>query len=157
MIPTSMTRSTSRKACTWRVSLLCDIVALGLPVSTEALDPITPQYLQDLIAWSAIGARTTESQTHREMASGLSSAVGFKNGTDGSLTVAVNALKSASRPHRFLGINSQGQVSVFDTRGNRLWPRGAARWLQRAPTTTRCTFACARGAGRSGIADQHHG
>jgi 3-deoxy-7-phosphoheptulonate synthase len=99
--------------------LLCDIVALGLPVSTEALDPITPQYLQDLIAWSAIGARTTESQTHREMASGLSSAVGFKNGTDGSLTVAVNALKSASRPHRFLGINSQGQVSVFETRGNR--------------------------------------
>jgi 3-deoxy-7-phosphoheptulonate synthase len=99
--------------------LLADIVDLGLPVATEALDPISPQYLQDLIAWSAIGARTTESQTHREMASGLSSAVGFKNGTDGGLTVAVNALRSASRPHRFLGINSQGQVSVFTTRGNR--------------------------------------
>lgn len=98
--------------------LLCDIVELGLPVATEALDPISPQYLQDLIAWSAIGARTTESQTHREMASGLSSAVGFKNGTDGGLAVAMNALKSASRPHRFLGINSQGQVSVFTTRGN---------------------------------------
>jgi 3-deoxy-7-phosphoheptulonate synthase len=98
--------------------LLCDIVELGLPVSTEALDPITPQYLQDLISWSAIGARTTESQTHREMASGLSSAVGFKNGTDGGLTVAINALKSASREHRFLGINSKGQVSVFTTRGN---------------------------------------
>ncbi len=98
--------------------LLTDIVDLGLPVATEALDPISPQYLQDLIAWSAIGARTTESQTHREMASGLSSAVGFKNGTDGGLEVAMNALKSASRPHRFLGINSQGQVSVFTTRGN---------------------------------------
>ena len=98
--------------------LLTSIVELGLPVSTEALDPISPQYLQDLISWSAIGARTTESQTHREMASGLSSAVGFKNGTDGGLTVAINALRSASRPHRFLGINSKGQVSVFTTRGN---------------------------------------
>jgi len=98
--------------------LLIDVVALGLPVSTEALDPISPQYIQDLISWSAIGARTTESQTHREMASGLSSAVGFKNGTDGGLTVAVNALGAASQSHRFLGINSQGQVSVFTTRGN---------------------------------------
>lgn len=99
--------------------LLVDIAGMGLPTATEALDPISPQYLQDLIAWSAIGARTTESQTHREMASGLSSAVGFKNGTDGSLDVAINALESASKPHRFLGINSQGQVSVFTTRGNR--------------------------------------
>ena len=98
--------------------LLLDILALGLPTSTEALDPISPQYLQDLISWSAIGARTTESQTHREMASGLSSAVGFKNGTDGGLTVATNALQSVANPHRFLGINRQGQVSVFTTRGN---------------------------------------
>lgn len=98
--------------------LLVDIASMGLPTATEALDPISPQYLQDLIAWSAIGARTTESQTHREMASGLSSAVGFKNGTDGSLEVAINALESASKPHRFLGINSQGQVAVFTTRGN---------------------------------------
>ena len=98
--------------------LLLDILDLGLPTSTEALDPISPQYLQDLISWTAIGARTTESQTHREMASGLSSAVGFKNGTDGSLTVATNALNSVAKPHRFLGINSQGQVSVFTTRGN---------------------------------------
>lgn len=98
--------------------LLLDIISLGLPASTEALDPISPQYLQDLISWSAIGARTTESQTHREMASGLSSAVGFKNGTDGGLTVATNALQSVSSPHRFLGINRQGQVSVFTTRGN---------------------------------------
>tara|TARA_R110002049_G_scaffold8612_11_gene46361 strand:- start:12193 stop:13275 length:1083 start_codon:yes stop_codon:yes gene_type:complete len=98
--------------------LLLDILDLGLPTSTEALDPISPQYLQDLITWTAIGARTTESQTHREMASGLSSPVGFKNGTDGGLTVATNALKSAAKPHRFLGINGQGQVSVFTTRGN---------------------------------------
>jgi 3-deoxy-7-phosphoheptulonate synthase len=98
--------------------LLLDISALGVPLSTEALDPITPQYLQDLIAWSAIGARTTESQTHREMASGLSSAVGFKNGTDGSLEVAINALQSVSKPHRFLGINQTGQVTVIHTRGN---------------------------------------
>lgn len=98
--------------------LLLDIAELGLPTATEALDPISPQYLQDLISWSAIGARTTESQTHREMASGLSSAVGFKNGTDGSLTVAINALQSVSSPHRFLGINAEGQVSVIHTRGN---------------------------------------
>jgi 3-deoxy-7-phosphoheptulonate synthase len=98
--------------------LLLDIVDLGLPTSTEALDPISPQYLQDLIAWSAIGARTTESQTHREMSSGLSSAVGFKNGTDGGLTVAINAMQSVNNPHRFLGINGAGQVSVVTTRGN---------------------------------------
>jgi 3-deoxy-7-phosphoheptulonate synthase len=98
--------------------LLIDIAALGLPLSTEALDPITPQYLQDLIAWSAIGARTTESQTHREMASGLSSIVGFKNGTDGGLEVAINALQSVAKPHRFLGINQAGQVSIIHTRGN---------------------------------------
>ena len=98
--------------------LLLDILELGLPTSTEALDPISPQYLQDLISWNAIGARTTESQTHREMASGLSAAVGFKNGTDGGLEVAMNALNSAAKPHRFLGINSQGQVSVFTTKGN---------------------------------------
>jgi len=98
--------------------LLLDILELGLPTSTEALDPISPQYLQDLISWTAIGARTTESQTHREMASGLSSAVGFKNGTDGGLTVATNALNSVAKPHRFLGINRQGQVSVFTTKGN---------------------------------------
>ena len=98
--------------------LLVNLAELGLPTSTEALDPVTPQYLQDLISWSAIGARTTESQTHREMASGLSSAVGFKNGTDGGLEVAINALKSVSAPHRFLGINHQGQVAVIHTRGN---------------------------------------
>lgn len=98
--------------------LLLDMSELGLPTATEALDPISPQYMQDLISWSAIGARTTESQTHREMASGLSSTVGFKNGTDGSLTVAINALQSVASPHRFLGINSEGSVSVVTTAGN---------------------------------------
>ena len=98
--------------------LLVTLAELGLPTSTEALDPVTPQYLQELIAWSAIGARTTESQTHREMASGLSSAVGFKNGTDGGLEVAINALQSVSAPHRFLGINHLGEVAIIHTRGN---------------------------------------
>jgi len=98
--------------------LLLDIAGLGLPAATEALDPITPQYLSDLISWSAIGARTTESQTHREMASGLSMPVGFKNGTDGSLSVAINALKSVSQPHHFLGIDQNGKCAVFRTRGN---------------------------------------
>lgn len=98
--------------------LLLDLSELGLPLATEALDPISPQYMQDLISWSAIGARTTESQTHREMSSGLSCAVGFKNGTDGGLDVATNALKSVSAPHRFLGINAEGQVSIVHTKGN---------------------------------------
>lgn len=98
--------------------LLLDLAEIGLPLATEALDPISPQYMQDLISWSAIGARTTESQTHREMSSGLSCAVGFKNGTDGGLDVATNALKSVSAPHRFLGINAEGQVSIVHTKGN---------------------------------------
>ncbi len=98
--------------------LLVDVAELGLPTATEALDPISPQYLQDTIAWSAIGARTTESQTHREMSSGLSMPIGFKNGTDGSLSVAVNAMKSVASPHSFLGINHTGQVSIIRTKGN---------------------------------------
>ncbi len=98
--------------------LLLWLAELGLPAGTEALDPISPQYLSDLFAWTAIGARTSESQTHREMSSGLSTPVGFKNGTDGSLDIAINAMKSASSPHRFLGINSNGQVTRLETRGN---------------------------------------
>ena len=98
--------------------LLLDVTEMGLPTSTEALDPISPQYMQDLITWSAIGARTTESQTHREMASGLSSSVGFKNGTDGGLEVALNAINSAKNPHRFLGMNNDGEVAVVHTSGN---------------------------------------
>ncbi|NEX62918.1 3-deoxy-7-phosphoheptulonate synthase [Noviherbaspirillum galbum] len=98
---------------------LLDVCELGLPTATEALDPISPQYLGDLIAWTAIGARTTESQTHREMSSGLSTPVGFKNGTDGDIGIAINAILSASHPHSFLGINGQGSVAIVRTSGNR--------------------------------------
>jgi len=98
--------------------LLLDINRIGLGAATEMLDPITPQYTADLIAWSAIGARTTESQTHREMASGLSMPVGFKNTTDGNLQIAVNAIESARRPHSFLGINQEGVTAIVRTSGN---------------------------------------
>jgi 3-deoxy-7-phosphoheptulonate synthase len=100
--------------------LLLDLAELGLPAATEALDPIMPQYLSELVTWYAIGARTTESQTHREMASGLSTPVGFKNGTDGTLGVAINALQSVRHPHHFLGITPEGELAVFRTRGNPL-------------------------------------
>ncbi|WP_251360093.1 3-deoxy-7-phosphoheptulonate synthase [Kangiella sp. TOML190] len=99
-------------------AFLAWLAELGLPAATEALDPISPQYLSDLISWAAIGARTTESQTHREMASGLSMPVGFKNGTDGSLDVATNALIAAKSAHSFMGIDSQGQVALIRTKGN---------------------------------------
>ncbi len=99
--------------------LLLELAEMGLPTGTEALDPISPQYISELITWTAIGARTTESQTHREIASGLSTPVGFKNGTNGNLEVAINALQSAARPHNFLGINQFGQSAVIRTRGNR--------------------------------------
>jgi len=98
--------------------LILYLTELGLPLATEALDPISPQYLAEAFSWSAIGARTTESQTHREMASGLSMPIGFKNGTNGSLGVAVNALQSAASPHHFMGINRQGQVALIQTSGN---------------------------------------
>jgi 3-deoxy-7-phosphoheptulonate synthase len=98
--------------------LLIDLAGLGLSAATELLDPITAQYLADMIAWTAIGARTTESQTHREMASGLSMPVGFKNNTDGALSAATNAMLSASQPHSFLGINLDGQASIVTTTGN---------------------------------------
>ncbi|MDR7344492.1 3-deoxy-7-phosphoheptulonate synthase [Pantoea alhagi] len=98
--------------------LLVNLVEMGLPLATEALDPNSPQYLGDLFSWSAIGARTTESQTHREMASGLSMPVGFKNGTDGSLGTAINAMRAAAMPHRFVGINQAGQVCLLQTQGN---------------------------------------
>jgi len=99
--------------------LLLDINGLGLPAGSEALDPVSPQYLGDLMSWSAIGARTTESQTHREMSSALSMPVGFKNGTDGSVEVALNALESAGSPHHFLGVNQKGQSAVIRTKGNK--------------------------------------
>ncbi len=98
--------------------LLLEINRLGLPAATELLDPITPQYIADLISWAAIGARTTESQTHREMASGLSMPVGFKNNTDGNLQVAINAVESARHPHSFLGITQDGVSGIVRTTGN---------------------------------------
>jgi 3-deoxy-7-phosphoheptulonate synthase len=98
--------------------LLLDLAHLGLPAATELLDPIIPQYIADVISWTAIGARTTESQTHREMASGLSMPIGFKNNTDGSLHAASNAMLAASQPHRFLGINVEGLASIVTTTGN---------------------------------------
>ncbi len=97
---------------------LNEVIDLGVPTATELLDPITPQYIADLICWSAIGARTTESQTHRQMASGLSMPLGFKNGTDGGLTVAINAIKAASQPQTFLGIDNEGKANALTTNGN---------------------------------------
>jgi 3-deoxy-7-phosphoheptulonate synthase len=99
-------------------SVLREVIDLGLPTATELLDPITPQYIADLICWSAVGARTAESQTHRQMASGLSMPLGFKNGTDGSILTAINAIKAASQPHTFFGINLEGSASAVVTRGN---------------------------------------
>ncbi len=99
-------------------SFLREVLDLGLPTATELLDPITPQYIADLICWSAVGARTTESQTHRQMASGLSMPLGFKNGTDGSLGSALNAIKAAAQPQTFLGVSVDGRASAVATAGN---------------------------------------
>lgn len=97
---------------------LRDVLDLGIPTATELLDPVTPQYIADLICWSAVGARTAESQTHRQMASGLSMPLGFKNGTDGSVQTAINAIRAASQPQTFLGINIEGSASAVVTAGN---------------------------------------
>ncbi len=99
-------------------SLLLELARQGMPAATELLDPVVPQYIADLISWTAIGARTTESQTHREMASGLSMPIGYKNGTDGTATIAINAMEAAAKPHHFLGINSEGHASIVSTTGN---------------------------------------
>ena len=99
-------------------ALLLELAALGLPAGTEFLDLLSPQYIADLVAWAAIGARTTESQTHRQLASGLSCPVGFKNGTDGGVQVAADAVVAASAPHAFMGMTKMGQAAIFETRGN---------------------------------------
>ena len=99
--------------------LLVDINRLGVPAASEFLDVISPQYIGDLIAWGAIGARTTESQVHRELASGLSAPVGFKNGTDGNIKIAIDAIQAAARPHHFLSVHKNGQVAIVETRGNK--------------------------------------
>ncbi|MFA5682923.1 MAG: 3-deoxy-7-phosphoheptulonate synthase [Hydrogenophaga sp.] len=98
--------------------LLLDVLALGLPVGTEFLDLLSPQYISDLVSWGAIGARTTESQSHRQLASGLSCPVGFKNGTDGGIKVAADAILAAQAPHAFMGMTKMGQAAIFETRGN---------------------------------------
>ncbi|MFO1277617.1 MAG: 3-deoxy-7-phosphoheptulonate synthase [Sphaerotilus natans] len=98
--------------------LLIDINRLGMPAGSEFLDVISPQYIGDLIAWGAIGARTTESQVHRELASGLSAPIGFKNGTDGNIRIATDAIQAAARPHHFLSVHKNGQVAIVETKGN---------------------------------------
>ena len=108
--------------------LLLHLADMGLPAATELLDPVVPQYIADLISWTAIGARTTESQTHREMASGLSMPIGFKNGTDGSAMTAINAMEAAARPHNFLGINQEG-----DRKSTRL--NSSHEWISRMPSS----------------------
>lgn len=151
--------------------LLLEVNEIGLPAATEFLDPIVPQYISDLISWAAIGARTTESQTHREMASGLSMPVGFKNSTDGSLSAAINAMLSAAQPHSFLGVNDTGQVAVVRTQGN---PEGhvvlrggtsgpnykrehieeAARQLTKAQVNRRVLVDCAHGNSNKSVEQQ---
>jgi 3-deoxy-7-phosphoheptulonate synthase len=141
--------------------LLLKFSEIGLPTATEALDPIIPQYIADLITWSAIGARTTESQTHREMASGLSMPVGFKNATDGSVRVALNGMRAARISHHFLGINPDGQTAVFRTTGNpyaHIVLRGGARPNYGKMAVSACEKAL-NGAGlpRSIVVDCSHG
>ena len=116
--------------------LLLKITSLNVPVANEMLDPITPEYVADMISWGAIGARTTESQTHREMSSGLSFPVGFKNGTDGNLQIAMDAMKAVQHPHSFLGINREGRASIIQTSGNpdvHIVLRGGSRKVNYTP------------------------
>ncbi len=130
--------------------LLLDLADLGLPPGTEFLDPITPQFVADLVAWGAIGARTTESQTHREMASGLSMPVGFKNGTGGSVQMAVDAVRAAQHPHHFLGVTKQGLSAIVATRGNphcHVILRGGAKGPNHHPEDVAALTAKLRAAG----------
>jgi len=141
--------------------LLLKFTEMGLPTATEALDPIIPQYLADLISWSAIGARTTESQTHREMASGLSMPIGFKNATDGSIQVALNGIKAANTSHHFLGIDQNGQTAVFRTTGNpyaHIVLRGGAKPNYDAPSIMACEKALEEaGLPKNIVVDCSHG
>ena len=119
MIRTWTIRTTSKRGLKTARRLLLDIAGMGLPAwATEFLDPIIPQYIAELVSWAAIGARTTESQTHREMASGLSMPVGFKNATDGSFQIAIDAMGAAKHPHSFIGIDQDGVTSIIRTTGN---------------------------------------
>jgi 3-deoxy-7-phosphoheptulonate synthase len=122
---------------------------MGMPAATELLEPITPQYLDDLISWTALGARTTESQTHRQMASGLSMPVGFKNGTEGNLQIAIDAMESAKHPHSFLGIDQDGRTAIIQTRGNR-WGHIILRGGRTGPNYDAKSVAAAEETLRSG-------
>jgi len=141
--------------------LLIDITKLGLPTATEALDPITPQYISELVSWYAIGARTIESQTHREMASGLSTPIGFKNGTDGNVQVAIDAMRSSLSSHHFLGMDPQGRASVYKTTGNsysHVVLRGGKKPNYDSKTVEACAGALSRAGLRSKIMiDCSHG
>ncbi len=149
------------KGLTRARELLLHLAELGLGVGTEALDPISPQYLGDLFSWVAIGARTSESQTHRDMASGLSAPVGFKNGTDGNTAVAINALKAVNHPQHFLGVTGTGQCAVFRTRGNRyahMILRGGSRPNYDSVSVAMCEKALVEGGlGANIIIDCSHG
>jgi 3-deoxy-7-phosphoheptulonate synthase len=130
--------------------LLLDLAELGLPAGCEFLDPITPQFLSDLVSWGAIGARTTESQTHRELASACSMPVGFKNGTDGGVQIAIDALRAAAHPHRFLGVTEQGLAGIVSTRGNpdcHVILRGGASGTNYDAMSVQKTLAALRDAG----------
>ena len=131
-------------------TLLRDVSALGLPCGTEFLDLLSPQYIADLVSWGAIGARTTESQSHRQLASGLSCPVGFKNGTDGGVQVAVDALQAARAPHAFMGMTKMGQAAIFETRGNddcHVILRGGARGPNHDAASVDAACAALRAAG----------
>ena len=136
-------------------AFLLKVAELGLPTATEALDPITPQYLGDLVAWTAIGARTSESQTHREMASGLSTPVGFKNGTDGDIQVAINAIQSAARSHSFLGLSFQGRSAIVRTQGNHVQPYRPPRRRRAAELRHGEHFHHGEGARQGGASAEH--
>ena len=131
--------------------LLLDVVALGLPAGCEFLDPITPQFIADAVTWGAIGARTTESQVHRNLASGLSMPVGFKNGTGGDVQMAVDAMNAAAYPHQFMSVTEQGLAAIVVTRGNRETPRHPARRPQRPELRCRERAADAGGRGAGGL------
>ena len=142
--------------------LLLDLVDLGLPAGCEFLDPITPQFISDLVSWGAIGARTTESQVHRELASGLSMPVGFKNGTDGGIQIAIDAVRAAGHPHRFIGVTEQGLAGIVSTRGNpdcHIILRGGGRGPNSDAASVQQALASLRDAGVSPrlIVDLSHG
>jgi 3-deoxy-7-phosphoheptulonate synthase len=142
--------------------LLLDLVGLGVPSACEFLDPITPQFISDLVAWGAIGARTTESQVHRELASGLSMPVGFKNGTDGGVQIAIDAVRAASHPHHFLGVTEQGLAGIVSTRGNpdcHIILRGGAGGPNHDPASVRKALARLREVGERPrlLVDTSHG